>query len=37
LKKEKKKEKKKETVNPYLCERELQYKKLPDGTVKCKK
>jgi hypothetical protein len=36
-KKEKKKEKKKETVNPYLCERELQYKKLPDGTVKCKK
>jgi hypothetical protein len=31
-----KKDKKKEAVNPYLCERDLQVKKLPDGTVKCK-
>jgi hypothetical protein len=35
-KKKVKKDKKKEAVNPYLCERDLQVKKLPDGTVKCK-
>ena len=34
--KQDKKDKKKEAVNPYLCERDLQVKKLPDGTVKCK-
>lgn len=34
-KKDKKGKKKEQAVNPYLCERELQYKKLPDGTTKC--
>ena len=33
----KSKKDKKEAVNPYLCERELQYKKLPDGTAACYK
>jgi hypothetical protein len=33
----KSKKDKKQTVNPYLCERELQYKKLPDGTATCNK
>ena len=28
---------KKQTANPYLCERDLQYKKLPDGTAYCYK
>jgi len=36
-KSKKDKKDKKETVNPYLCERELQYKKLPDGTAACYK